>query len=179
MDQDTNDTSYYMPKLNGMEEEDKIATAKLAIEEIWQTDLTGFEALSQVNNDTIDPYQLISFKSEDNKYFYSVSYDKETDMIVGMDVLVKDDAAVSVSDKEKYLETATAFARDKLSVSNVEAGSAYLPRIPQNMNARVVIVTFPDAALYVEVESDFSVLGYRFMNDEIALNAYIEGLETF
>jgi hypothetical protein len=47
------------------------------------------------------------------------------------------------------------------------------------MNARVVIVTFPDAALYVEVESDFSVLGYRFMNDEIALNAYIEGLETF
>lgn len=163
----------FLPLLSSLEESTMTREVITALENLWETDLSEVEVFADFSN-TTTPYHSVTVMSQDRTVYHSATIDKDRQVIIGMDSLMQNGLVpVDQTNTDYYWEVAKSFVNDTLLVSQAKPEALYLPKFPKDSLPCSVIVTFPAQALYVEIASDSSIVGYRFMENTSALNAFI------
>lgn len=152
--------------------------AKKVVEDFWSIDLS--DANSFINKNEGENNLVISWLGTKQNYCYAAYVNLQEKSIVGMDRLNQSgEHAVSDEAKETYISTAKNFAQTSLN-SGGNVGPCYIPKLPSGVEVSSLLVSFPDEALYVEIASDLSTVGYRFFSDDAALQKFLsERTEKF
>lgn len=152
--------------------EDKIANeAQKVVENFWSIDLS--DANSFINEKGGGNNLEISWLGTKQNFCYVAYVNLQEKSIVGMDRLIQSGGyTVSDVEKETYISAAKNFAQTSLN-SDGNIGFCYIPKLPSDVQVSSVLVSFPDEALYVEIASDLSTVGYRFFSDNDALQKFL------